>query len=394
MKKQIQVLQILFGGGTLNGIASYLYQQYKFIDRDRVKYDFFFVRENNLESVKDDPIFESSIMYALKENAEGGKSINYLGIIKGLRKYLKTKKYDVIVVNSSNVELGLACMIASFGTAGNSVIVHAHNEGLFVRNKSSRRNRLKKLIGLVDGLSKFIIRKKSAYLFGCSEIAGAATFGEKVLSQRNFMVIRNAIDIRKFTPNKDIRNELRTGMGIGEDTFVIGNVGSLIPRKNCEFLIKVFREINKQIEDSVLWIVGDGTERERLEELTRELSIDDKVRFWGARTDVNLIMQGMDAFVFTSKSEGFGIVAIEAQAAGLCTTVSSGVPDDVLITELSQKISLDESAEVWADKIISQNKRAGKRKDMSAEVAGMGYDIVRETANMADFYCNNFENGK
>ena len=140
----------------------------------------------------------------------------------------------------------------------------------------------------------------------------------------------------------------------------------------------------------MLWIVGDGTERERLEELTRELSIDDKVRFWGARTDVNLIMQGMDAFVFTSKSEGFGIVAIEAQAAGLCTTVSSGVPDDVLITELSQKISLDESAEVWADKIISQNKRAGKRKDMSAEVAGMGYDIVRETANMADFYCNNF----
>lgn len=391
MERQIQVLQILGGARNLNGIASYIYQQYKFIDKKKVRYDFFFTRENSLESVKDDPIFKSSNMYVLGAVAGKTKSNDYISIIINLRKYLKKKRYDVVVVNSSVIELGMACWIATLGLVKNAFIVHAHNAGLFIKD-GAKRKKFKIIAEIVDGVSKVIIRKTATYLFGCSKDAGAVTFGKKVLNQNNFFVIRNAIDIEKFTPKQSIREAIRIRAGVEESTLVVGNVGSLIPLKNYEFLIKVFYELHKQVEDSALWIVGDGPEKLNLERMAQELSLSENVVFWGARTDVNEIMQGMDAFVFTSKSEGLGIVAIEAQAAGLYTTISDGVPDDVLITKIIQKLPLAQGSEIWAEKIINQLGNDKRKRDVSDDIRKAGYDIKIATANMTDFYIRHFAN--
>ena len=97
-------------------------------------------------------------------------------------------------------------------------------------------------------------------------------------------------------------------------------------------------------------------------------------------------MQGMDCFVFTSLSEGLGIVAIEAQAAGLPTSVSDGVPDDVLLSDLAQKIPLSLDEKEWASLVLKQMDSFQTRKDAYVQLRDAGFDIMTETTRVMEFY--------
>ena len=71
--------------------------------------------------------------------------------------------------------------------------------------------------------------------------------------------------------------------------------------------------------------------------------------FLGNRKDMNRIYQAMDVFVFPSLFEGLGIVAIEAQAAGVPIVCSEGLPPETDITPIYQKLLLSDGAEKWAN---------------------------------------------
>lgn len=62
------------------------------------------------------------------------------------------------------------------------------------------------------------------------------------------------------------------------------------------------------------------------------MKLVDKVHFLGVREDIPELMIMMDGFVFPSIHEGLGIVAVEAQAAGLPCLISEGVPDEAIVT--------------------------------------------------------------
>ena len=81
------------------------------------------------------------------------------------------------------------------------------------------------------------------------------------------------------------------------------------------FLIDIFAEIVKQQPDSKLLLVGDGDEKEKIQEKIEQLQLQKKVLLLGARSDVNELMQAMDVFVFPSLYEGLPLTMIEAQAA-------------------------------------------------------------------------------
>lgn len=71
--------------------------------------------------------------------------------------------------------------------------------------------------------------------------------------------------------------------------------------------------------------------------------------FLGNRKDMNRIYQAMDVFVFPSLFEGLGIVAIEAQAAGVPIVCSEGLPPETDITPIYRKLLLSDGAEKWAN---------------------------------------------
>ena len=95
-------------------------------------------------------------------------------------------------------------------------------------------------------------------------------------------------------------------------------VARLEKHKDQATLIKAIPVILKNGLDVRLSIIGDGSQREVLENLAQELGVSEKIIFMGARLDIPNILSKLDIFVFSAKEdEGFGIALIESMSAGI-----------------------------------------------------------------------------
>ena len=382
---QIRVLQVESGCKEFTGVSNYLLQQYRKIDHEKIHYDFLYARYNSMKMGKADPALVGSEVFSLETGDENNKLLCFLKIAKGLRKVVKENGYDIIEVDTSSIFVAFVCWLAVFGSQNISFVAHAHTGGI-VFASGSIRDRHPILMDMADWLCRFIVRKASDCLFACSEAAGRYTFGQKAIRQDNFRIIHNAIDLESFRPDPKVRESIRKENGITGNTAVFGYAGRMDSVKNLDFLISVFAELYHRNEDSVLWMVGEGDERENLQMRAEELGLGASVVFFGQRPDVNHLMQGMDAFIFPSLMEGLGMVAIEAQASGLPTVVSDGVPDDVMITPLVQKVSLKASVSEWTDAILLHMCACSERKAYLEELARAGYDVWDEAKKITKFY--------
>ena len=215
-------------------------------------------------------------------------------------------------------------------------------------------------------------------LFACSEASGRWLYKNK-----NFSVIHNAIQLEKFEYSPETEKKVREKFGLS-DKIVIGNVGNMNYPKNHLFMLEVFSEVKKNEEKSALILVGDCPDRESIEKKIHDLQIDDDVFLLGQRNDVCEIIQSFDAFILTSIFEGFPVVLVEAQAAGIPCVVSDTITDEVRITDLVETVSLKESATRWANSVINQVKR--KKTRMNNMIIKNGFDIVQESKKLESFY--------
>src|SRR6202023_2954861 len=77
-----------------------------------------------------------------------------------------------------------------------------------------------------------------------------------------------------------------------------------------------------------------------------------RIRFAGLRKDIERLMLASDALFFPSRGEGLGLVAVEAQAAGLPVLASTQVPPEcVVIPELVRFQNLDDGVSVWVEQL-------------------------------------------
>lgn len=381
---RVRVLQVETGCRDFTGISSYLFRQYSAMDHDSIHYDFLYGRFNSMALMSNHPVLADSEIYSLEARINGKESCDYPKIVWNLRNILKEKQYDALVVNTSCVEIALAGLLAVMGTE-TVLIVHAHNAGVYM-DSTGIRGQHPLLMDLADRVCRMMVWRKASRLFACTEAAGRYTFGQQAVRKEKFQIVHNAIDLESFRPDPEVRGSARMKNGISGDKVVYGYAGRLVSSKNLDFLISVFAELHRRNQDSVLWMVGEGNQREKLQVQAEELGLGQSVVFFGQRPDVNDLMQGMDAFIFPSLMEGLGMVAIEAQASGLPTVVSDGVPDDVMITPLVRKISLKASASEWADAVLEQMAAHPVRKDYTKELAKAGYDVREEAKKMTDFY--------
>lgn len=106
--------------------------------------------------------------------------------------------------------------------------------------------------------------------------------------------------------------------------FVITCVARLQPVKNIEALIKAVKGIvSENFHDIELWIIGDGTLKISLESLTKDLNLQENVKFWGDRDDVPEFLSKSDIFVLPSLVEGISNTILEAMSCGLPVIVSN-----------------------------------------------------------------------
>ena len=105
----------------------------------------------------------------------------------------------------------------------------------------------------------------------------------------------------------------------------------LVPGKRVDVTLRAFAALQKKFPDAVLDIVGDGVEKDRLMQLSRELGVASAVTFHGYLENKKAIelMRNARFFIMASKPEGFGIVYLEAMANGCITigTEGEGISD-------------------------------------------------------------------
>lgn len=126
---------------------------------------------------------------------------------------------------------------------------------------------------------------------------------------------------------------LREFYGVPAETPALGFVGDLAPQKGVDHLLRAVSEMEDPWH---LFIVGDGGERSRLENLCDSLSIRDKTTFTGHRDDVHRILPELDIVVSPSLFEGMPNALLEAMAAGRPVVASAvdGITEVVTCPEL------------------------------------------------------------
>lgn len=218
------------------------------------------------------------------------------------------------------------------------VIVHSHTASNFEGTK------------LKNNLCRALLNHYTDVRMACSINSGEFLFGKRFV--KGGIVINNGIDYNKFRYNPAIRQTTRKELNISEDCFVIGHVGRMAEAKNHAFLVNIFAEVVKSCSDVKLLLVGDGPNRQSLEEQAIKLRIDKNVIFCGNQKDAYKYYNAMDMFVFPSLYEGAPISVIEAQVNGLNTIISERITKEIKISESLKVLRLEYGCEAWAKNIM------------------------------------------
>lgn len=267
-----------------------------------------------------------------------------------------------------------AVFIAPFAKAAGikKIAVHCHST-VYSLKGSQKRNQLLSLY------AKYFIKTKIA----CSNEAGRLWYGGK-----KYTVLNNGIDCDKYKFSQSGRELIRKELNIEENGFAVGHIGRTnVPQKNHPFILKVFAEIKKQKDNSVLLLAG-AEESAETKELAKKLGIENSVYYLGVRQDVNCLLSAMDTFIFPSTKEGLPVSVIEAQASGLNVLISDSVTAECAVTELAEFKSLDESPSAWASAVIHNTALHSERSIACEKVKSAGWDIYDCADKLIDYYKN------
>ncbi len=290
-----------------------------------------------------------------------------MNVAKPFQKFLCYHTYDIIHIHSGSISI-LAIMAAVADRAGVAqVIVHSHCAG----EKDNLKHKLLRF------MASFSMKKHVDVYCACSKIAADWKFVRQYSTKA--MIIKNGIDIERFRFNAARREEYRKKLGLNVHDYVIGHVGRLSHQKNQEFLVRIFKELAEQESCCRLLLVGDGEDKNSIKALIKSFNLSEKVIMTGNVYNVQDYLQVMDVFVLPSFYEGFPIVAIEAQAAGLPIVASDTITKDIRLVDTMIFLGLQEKTSVWSDKILQL--RSVKRITDPWRIKAEGYDI-RDTAKV------------
>lgn len=210
------------------------------------------------------------------------------------------------------------------------------------------------------------IRKYATTLLACSEEAGRFAFGLLWKKMHPADMVYCGIHVEQFRQSQDksIRQALCKQYGIPEDAVVIGTLGRLSFQKNQEFSVRVFAELATRNPHVVLFLGGGGREHDEygnmVKGIARQHGVGDRVFIPGSCSNATeLFCQLFDVFLMPSRFEGFGIVFIEAVAAGLHTVCSDVITKDIVerIPDRFTPLALSDSPHRWADAIEAGLKK-------------------------------------
>lgn len=329
-KKVVHVLGVMNAGGT----EAWLMTLLRNTDKNLIQHDF--IVHSQEKGFYDDEIklLGGNIHHVLF-------SRNPIKYFFNLYKLFKTLNPDV-VHSHVHVFSGLVLLIAFISGVTNRVS-HSHTD-LSVQQHG--QTLIRKVYWKI---MQILILMFATTKIAVSQQAAVNLYGKNYKSQKKCLIMPCGIDLTKY--DKKYKNEnMRKEFGLPDNAFVLGHVGRFEQSKNHDFLIDLLYEIRKVNKNVYLVLVGDGTLKERIEIKVKDLELEPYVIFTGLRKDVPIIMLSVfDVFLFPSFYEGLGLVAIEAQLAGLNCICSKFIPQEVDLGRVKFCNNFD--IQTWSDYI-------------------------------------------
>jgi len=191
----------------------------------------------------------------------------------------------------------------------------------------------------LDGLT---LRRFDAVVAVSHTIAGQLR--EAGVPADKITVIDNGIDLTPFNSAEPIlKSELNA-----KGQLLIGAVGRLVEQKGMIYFLTAARQLLKEFPNLTFVIVGDGPDLGKLQLMAKELHIEDKVRFTGARYDMANVYASLDVFALASIEEGMPMALLEAMASRLpvAATAVGAVPQIVVPGETGMLVKAGDAAEM------------------------------------------------
>ena len=290
------------------------------------------------------------------------------------------------------IDVRSAWKLADYCQANAIDIIHAHNgRDYWLASAAKFLNpRLKVIITrhilspLKDDLVHRCLHKKIDKVIAVSE---AVKNTLTVLPPEKISVIYNGIDTDKFANAQP--GKLRQELGIAATTKIIGMVGRVHPEKGHKIFIQSIPAIQSAAPDTVFVIVGGGDYISELKAINRD------VHFLGPRSNIPEIMKDLDIFVLASLNEPFGLVVLEAMAAGapVVATNAGGAAEIIADGETALAIppgAPDKLAQAviriltdsqLADRLIANGRNRAKQfdiRDMVISTRNIYADVLSE----------------
>lgn len=369
-KKPIKLVQIL-GFMDSGGIESSVMNYFRNLNKEEFIIDFI--------------VCDGSTLPQKREIEQAGSKIyivphykHVFKYIREVRKILKKNKYDIVHAQMNS--LSIFPLYCAYKENIKIRICHSHSTA---NSKEWKKNILKNIL-------KPFSKVFATDYFACSEHAGKWLYGKKIVNNKKFYIVNNAVDMNKFLFNDKARKNTRKKLGI-DDCYVIGHIGRFMPQKNHEFLIDVLFEVKKEMSNVKLLLIGDGKLEEEIRKKVANLNLEDNVIFLGVTNNVSDYLQAMDLFAFPSLYEGLGMVAVEAQINELYVLASTEVPLEAKISNKIEFLTLNK--DLWKQRIVSL-KESRKKEFLKLSNYNL-FDIKEQTGRlekkyeeMIDYGCN------
>ena len=342
----------------VGGLETFIMNIYRHIDRNKIQFDF-------LEHYKEESAYDEEIqklggrIYHFTVRNDG----NVIKYLFDLNRFFKEhKEYQVI-----------HCHMESLGGI---IFIIAKMHGVHVRIGHAHTNSTSKTLkGFFKRNLSRLLKYTTTMNLACSEEAGRYLFGNKP-----YMIVPNAVDMKKFKYHEEDRKLLRKQYQL-ENDIVWGHIGRMDQAKNQIFLIRLLNEYRKVHPHTKLVLLGEGEMEALLKKEVKKLKLENHVLFLGVKKDVYRYYSMFDLFLFPSQFEGLGIVLIEAQLIGLICLSSEFVPALSKISHQVKYLPLDIARwikEIKSLKDYSHNEKFTKRKEQ--------YDILKITKKIEQIY--------
>ncbi|CAM3626173.1 GDP-mannose-dependent alpha-(1-6)-phosphatidylinositol monomannoside mannosyltransferase [Vibrio aerogenes CECT 7868] len=192
------------------------------------------------------------------------------------------------------------------------------------------------------------------------------------------LTIKNGVDCERFTPGD--KTSARTTLGLPEATYMIGCAGRLEWVKGHDQMIKAFKQLP---ENYHLAIAGQGSQEAQLRQLADESGLSQRVHFLGLVDNMQTFYQALDLFCLPSRSEGFPLSPLEAQACGIPVVVThTGACEETLCQQTGKLVkancvfSLIQALKDAETTVLSTSPRAYVEKHCNIQQMVAAYESI------------------